>query len=230
MLTTHELTIESKVQQLIKNFEKCLNINARWMPFNQRKQLNFHQKTIQLRMRYGSASNAIKDDDFLYHLHETLKAWGMARYKGNLSPFPEFVKELRSKIDPIAAFDGLRIDDPQLEIQKISSELWQLMNSLEINEKKSKLVVCSKTLHHILPELVVPIDGVYTGAFFGGDYTFQYHPGDFFLFAMDNFATIAKETNPAQFAGKGWNTCRTKIIDNAIIGYMVAPHHNISLE
>ena len=184
-----------------------------------------------MRIRCGSVSNAINNDDFLYRLYRTLKAWGMVRYSHNVSPFPEFVKALRAKIDQIATFEGLKIDDPQLDIQKISSELIQLINSLEITRNKSKLVACSKTLHHILPELIVPIDRTYTGTFFGGsDYTFQHNQDDFFIFVMDNFATIAKDTNPVQFAGKGWNTCQTKIIDNAIIGYMIAPSHNISLE
>ena len=216
-------TIDSKVQDLIKNFDKYLGIFTKRPPFNKPEQLDFHRRTISLRISDGSAANAINDDSFLEILYQTLYAWNIGKRGSHLSPFPDFKKELQSKTNLIAFLDGLRIDSPQLDLQELSSYLWQLMDSLEINQNYTKLVACSKTLHHILPDLVVPIDRAYTGTFFERyENAFQNSQKNFLSLAMENFATIARATNPAQFIGKGWNTCQTKIIDNAIVGYIMA--------
>ncbi len=37
--------------------------------------------------------------------------------------------------------------------------------------------------------------------------------------AFPIFAQIAKETQPTQYVGGGWQTSRTKVIDNAIVAY-----------
>jgi len=229
MLTSNSQTIESKVQDLIDNFKRYLDIYNKWPPFNKHGQLEYHKKTIDLRISAGSATNAIKDDDFLWSLYETLRFWGMESQGAHRASYTKFKEELQTNTDLIATFDGLRIDNPQLDIQKIIKELWPLMNSLQINENKTKLVACSKVLHHILPDLIVPIDRTYTGVFFNRDYVqaFQEYQARTLSIAMENFVIIARAANPAQYVGKGWNTCQTKIIDNAIVGYKVARQHII---
>jgi hypothetical protein len=230
MLSSSGLTVESKVQELIKNFGKYLVINAERGPFNKRGQIDLHRRTIQLRVNAGSAKNAINDNDFTWSLYETLRYWGMDYQKARRAPYPKFKDELQSKVDLISAFDNMRIDNPQLDILKISGELWQIMDTLEINENDVKLVACSKALHHILPDLVVPIDRRYTGAFFRKfESGFQNTEEETFLFAMGNFARIANATNPVRYVGRGWNTCRTKIIDNAIVGYQIAGEYQITI-
>jgi hypothetical protein len=229
MLNPNALTVESRVQELIKNFDKYLEIYAKRGPFGKPGQLDYHRRTIELRRNAGSAINAINNDDFLWSLYETLRFWGMDSQNAHRAPFLKFKDELRLKAALISAFDGMRIDDPQLDIPKKSSDLWQIMNSLEINLNQTKLVACSKILHHILPDFVVPIDRTYTGAFFEKyESAFQNTQDNTFVFAMGNFATIARATNPIRFVGKGWNTCQTKIIDNAIVGLLMARQYNIS--
>jgi hypothetical protein len=229
MVASNTHIIEPNVQELIENFEKCLGIFIKWPAFNKPGQLDFHSRTIKLRRSAGSATNALKNDDFLWSLYETLRAWGMDSQGANRSPYPEFKNELQSKTNLIADLDGLRLDDPQLDIQNISSKLWQIMKSLKINQDNTKLVACSKALHHLLPDLVVPIDRTYTGVFFNKDnYAFQFAQEKFLSLAMDNFAIIARAVNPAKFVvDKGWNTCLTKVIDNAIVGYREAQKRNI---
>jgi hypothetical protein len=48
----------------------------------------------------------------------------------------------------------------------IIEELWQLIDNLGIVENEAKLVSGSKALHHLLPDLVVPMDRAYTQKFF----------------------------------------------------------------
>jgi hypothetical protein len=230
MLNPNALTVESRVQELIKNFDKYLEIYTKRGPFGKPGQLEYHRRTIELRRNAGSIINAINEDDFIWSLYETLRFWGMDSQGAHRAPFSKFKDELRLKANLISSFDGIRIDDPQLDIHKKSSELWQIMKSLKININRTKLVACSKTLHHILPDLVVPIDRAYTGTFFEktSDTAFDNNQENTFIFSMKYFATIARATNPIRFVGKGWNTCQTKIIDNAIVGLLMARQYNIS--
>ncbi|MGB8213555.1 MAG: hypothetical protein WCE68_08355 [Anaerolineales bacterium] len=231
MLVSNASTVELRVQELIKNFDKYIEIYTKRGPFGQPGQLDYHRRTIALRRNAGSATNAINDDDFLWSLYETLRFWGMDSQGAHRAPFPKFKDELRLKATLISAFDEIRIDDQKLDIQEKSSELWQIMNSLEINLNDTKLVACSKILHHILPDLVVPIDRRYTGRFFEktSESAFDNTQENTFIIAMGYFAKIAISTNPIRRVGKGWNTCQTKIIDNAIVGYIRALEYNISV-
>jgi hypothetical protein len=222
MQTTRTQTIHANIRELIENFDKFLRTYDSRPPFQKYGQLEYHQNTISSRIWSVSAANAIGDDLFLRSLYQTLKAWGMGLRGSHLSPYPEFKKALQSKVNHIANLDGLRIDDPQLDLQKLSNDLWQLMESLEIVRNNAKLVACSKTLHHILPDLVVPIDRAYNRKFFGWHGPeFQYKQKQFLFLAIKSFATIARATNPEQYVGKRWNTSQTKVLDNAIVGYMI---------
>jgi len=229
MQTTRTQVIQGNVKHLIENFDKYLGIYTLRPPFKKPEQLDFHRRTISLRISNGSAANAINDDAFVSILYQTLRAWGIGLRGSNLSPYSEFKEALQAKVNQIANLDGLRLDDRQLDLQRLSNDLWQLMDSLEIVQNLAKLVACSKTLHHILPDLVVPIDREYTRKFFrwhGPE--FQYGQEKFLFLAIKNFANIARATNPEQFVGKKWDTCQTKVIDNAIVGYMMT-HPRIDL-
>jgi hypothetical protein len=69
-----------------------------------------------------------------------------------------------------------------------------------------------------LPELVFPIDREYIKTFFGwGNPKFQNHPEACFVFASQKVAELAREVDPQ--IGAGWNSCRSKVRDNAIVGF-----------
>lgn len=222
MQTTRTQKIQTVVKELIENFDWFLRTYDSRAPFQKYGQLEYHQNTILRRIRLASAAEAIGNDLFLRSLYQTLKVWGIGLRGSHLAPYSEFKKALQAKANPISNLDGLRIDDIRLDTRKLSNDLWQLVNSLEIVENNAKLVACSKALHHILPDLVVPIDRAYTRKFFGWHGPeFQYKQQQFLALAIDNFATIARATNPEQYVGKRWNTSQTKVLDNAIVGYMM---------
>lgn len=229
MENTRADNLRKDIADLIENFNIYLNKFTSRPPFQKPGQFDFHKKTISIRMQEESASAAIKNDQFLWSLYQTIQAWGIGKRGSNLFPFSKFTEALLSRINEIEMLDGLKIDDPLLDLQRFPRDLWYLMDSLEIIDNNTKLVACSKTLHHILPDLIVPIDREYTRKFFGWyGPEFQYGQRKFLFLALENFASIAKAVNPEQFVGKGWNTSRSKIIDNAIVGFMmVHPRENL---
>jgi hypothetical protein len=204
---------------LIREFPRYLEVFARNPPFRRRGQLEYHAETIQRGRELGSASKAIYDDQFLDALYRTLQAWGIGIRASKLKSFNEFVAALRAKRSEIFALENKAIDDPQLNVNETGQQLWRLIDSLDIVGNNTRIVAGSKALHHLLPELMVPIDRAYTQRFFCWQSpTFQYEQRAVFEQAFAAFAEIARRTNPGQYVNSGWHSSRTKVIDNAIVG------------
>jgi hypothetical protein len=85
-----------------------------------------------------------------------------------------------------------------------------------------KVVSGAKMLHHLLPELVFPIDREYTQTFFGwSNPEFQNHPEQCFKFVFHRIAEVAQAVRPASYVKKAWNSSRSKVLDNALVGYCI---------
>lgn len=215
-MSQNDTTILKTLVECFPIFLKAFKENC---PFQKYGQFEYHNNTIRIRRTHDSVSEALKDDSFLKSLYSTLEAWGLGTRASNLKEFPKFVASLRSKEKQLSDLDNILIDDKDLNVSSIMKKLLNLIFSLDIVDNKAKLVSSTKTLHHILPDLVVPIDRAYTQSFFGWQNPeFQYNQKDCFEKAFKAFVWVARQTNPEQYVGEGWNTSRTKVIDNAIIG------------
>ncbi len=134
---------------------------------------------------------------------------------------------MRNQTKEIAAIESVLIDHADAST---GDRLWRIIRSLDIvlgrrtlKPTQSKLVGGSKALHHILPELMPPIDRMYTAPFLLRiqPYHFQNpnQEAETFRVAFESFSAIAEAANPVQYVGRHeWNTSRTKVIDNAIVG------------
>jgi hypothetical protein len=204
---------------LVNNFPEWLAYFEHRGPFTRTGQLEHHIKTIQRRYELGSAVKACSDELFLKSLYETLRAWGIGVRRSRLKPFDEFAAVFAGQQQRISYFETILLDDPQLDILETSDALWALLSQLSIAENDATLVPVTKALHHALPELVVPIDRAYTQLFFGWQNPqFQYSQRQCFAEAFNVFAQVARVVKPSQYVGKGWNSSRTKVIDNAVVG------------
>jgi hypothetical protein len=207
------------VSLLVGGFSTFLATYDRDCPFKRHGQLQYHVETIRSRRRLGSVKAALADEDFQRSLYRTLQAWGIGSRASNLRPFPEFVAALQSNAKTIEDLDGIAIDHPDLDANAVGATLARLAQSLEIVDNKARIVPGSKALHHLLPELVVPIDREYTQRFFEwANPTLQNFPERCFREAFTGFVEIARRADPAQYVGGGWYTSRSKVIDNAIVG------------
>jgi hypothetical protein len=106
----------------------------------------------------------------------------------------------------------------------VIGEVWKLIERLRVSVAEARIVANSKLLHHILPDLVPPIDREYTFRFFyerttlttiGEGLAFR----EMFLrlLRIGHRNKQAIETAPRA----GWNTSASKIVDNAIVGYVI---------
>jgi hypothetical protein len=72
----------------------------------------------------------------------------------------------------VAELEDLRIDGPSIDVERAGHRIWLIVGDLDIVRYKSepvkrKVVSGTKALHHLLPNLVFPMDNEYTATFFG---------------------------------------------------------------
>jgi len=233
--------MNQRVSELIEDFDGCCDAFDRANLFTG-PSAYFHSKTLTLLRQHRSASDAVLNNSFIESLYATLTAWGMHRMgPGNakLVNFPllvESLKELHQPIKQASSFTLLGLNPGELE--HVSERVWVLISDLKIGQGLTKIVAGSKALHHVLPELIPPIDREYTIRFFfhnknlsqGGQTAFREIYPHFYRIAME----CSKKIEPR--IGLGMNTSTTKVIDNAIVGYVLtrfkteAPPSDMSLE
>jgi hypothetical protein len=194
----------------------------------------FHEKTItRLSFFDGRAEQACDDPEFIEMLYATLACWGMHRMGNPANHMIEFgdfkeviiglgksIQELQSiRIDEIA--NGYDIEDIAL-VDTIAEKVWAIISTLRIANNEARLVAGTKVLHHLLPELVPPIDRTYSLKMFYGN-THLHDEQRVFKQLFLCYYIIARECkrNIGKIlaeSGHKMNTSFTKVIDNAIVG------------
>lgn len=168
-------TVKKATNILIESFPKWLSYFESDGPFRSYGQLEYHRETIDRRRELGSASAAVTDERFQRSLYNTLRAWGIGARRSRLKPFDAFAEIFARQGEAVAELESAILDDPQLDVIATEEVVWRLQSQLTIVENDATLVPVTKTLHHVLPDLVVPIDRAYTQTFFGWQNSrFQY--------------------------------------------------------
>jgi hypothetical protein len=205
---------------LIASFPTFLGAFDAYCPFTHYGQLKHHVETIRLRRVLGSAKAAVNDPAFQRSLYRTLEVWGRGSRASRLRDFPELTAALRAEAAAIEDLDGLAIDEPGLDAETVGDRLGRLAQALDIGGDEARIVPGSTALHHLLPDLVVPIDNEHTRRLFQWPrQALRNSPGRCFREAFAAFARIARAADPAQYVGARWYTSRTKVIDNAVVGF-----------
>lgn len=125
----------------------------------------------------------------------------------------------------VRALEPFRIDHLGGEANGVARSIWRAICQLEIVSTGGQTCPQQGSERHkdtpsTLPEIVFPIDREYTKTFFGwGNSEFQNHPEACFVFAFQRLADLAREVDPLKYVGAGWNSCRSKVLDNAIVGF-----------
>lgn len=109
------------------------------------------------------------------------------------------------------------------ESNEAAALVWDVIARIKVSTSRTQIVAGSKFLHHVLPDLVPPIDRQYTFNFFTGQ---KMVPSDRAAF-QDWFPRLAdiggrcREPIRDAIARRGFMaTGEAKVIDNAIMGFM----------
>ena len=149
--------------ELEQNYQYYLNL------FYSRKldfipPIYFHEKTLQYCKKHFLSGRHIEN------IYATLVAWGMHRAGSRGAKMPAFKDFMKSVMRNKACLERLvnyRIEDmSQQELEDVLPCLTRICFDIQASTTRKRLVSSSKTLAHILPNLVCPIDNYYTLTFF----------------------------------------------------------------
>jgi hypothetical protein len=183
--------------------------------------LYFHHRALETRRSPASLQH-------LEYVYATLASWGMHRMGAGGSKMRTF-DAFRASVEPLT--------DKILKAQSfaptaMNEDAWatlkQIFSGLRIMASATSLVGNSKVMHHMLPNIVPPIDREYTLRYLCGNTTIANDIEKEWRTMRDVISGffIPVAANPAFAvkaavwiaAKKPWDTTAMKVIDNLLIG------------
>ena len=109
------------------------------------------------------------------------------------------------------------------DVRPLTDAVWALLESLAVSTRQSQLVAGTKALHHLLPDLIPPIDRAYTLRCLLGATTITKTGERQFRAVFPQLVGIAQaRRGPIEAAvGRGFHTGVAKTVDTAVIGYTI---------
>jgi hypothetical protein len=217
-----------RVDDLICLMPECIDV------FNKAKlftgpSLYFHFKTLEILRSHASAHETLHDEMFFDRLYATLTAWGMHRMGKTftkLRDVEEIENSFREQESHIREIEKFKIDELSIDdVGPISRKIWSIVDELKVGVGRTKLIANTKALHHLLPDLVPPIDRQYTLQFFYNNTNINRNEWEMFIemYSMFHKISLTRKHDIHRWVSEriGMNTSPTKVIDNAIVGFVI---------
>ena len=187
-----------------------------------------HRKTLAIRAQHGDVTSLLEDDAFFDALYATLTAWGLHRMgPGNtrlreLGQIRDSIRSQATLLEELAPLDitAIGVADRSMVVEKV----WSVLSALRVSVAAAQIVANSKALHQLLPMLVPPIDREYTYRFFCGRTMLSIQERAAFSEVFTRLLSVAAECSSVigTLLGESWNTSPAKVVDNAVVGYLIA--------
>jgi hypothetical protein len=192
--------------------------------------LYFHVQAIARRRRASSIDQLFEDDRFWEYVYAVLPAWGMHRMGAQAAKVGEFhamVDSFDAQRDALAELFEQRLTLVESgDRSDLAESIWNVIANLSVSTSRTRIVAGSKALHHVLPDLVAPIDRQYTFRFFTGQKSIAHGDRAAFLewfpLLCEVAARCARQIEEALQREGFMATGEAKVVDNAIIGFMQA--------
>jgi hypothetical protein len=188
--------------------------------------LSYYLKIIKAQRSVKNINQLIKDNDFIKTIYETLKLWNMNQRGAVLEEYQIVKESILGCEEYLNEIYSIQLNTISVkELANLKDTLFLLFRDLKIMKSKRRIVGVSKTMHFLLPDLIMPVDGKYTmEAVFGFNKLSKTATAEFddMFYILRKFHEIACkfELNLNDCNQIGWNTSVPKLIDNAIIGMM----------
>lgn len=151
---------EEKISEAYKKFREWQkNEKSGWKG----PSLYFHQKTIEYiknkkKERNFSYSSLLNNTKFLEYLYATLATWGLHRMGGvHIKDFKDFKNEVKKIISGLEEIKDITLKDRK-KIKEHEDTIKKIFTTPKITSAETILVSNSKLLHHLHPDLFMPID------------------------------------------------------------------------
>lgn len=170
-----------------------------------------------------SSDVAAPTEEYIRLLYDTLVYWKMNSRGAKLSPYERFKQSIIRNWQMILDLRGHSLcGSSDKEFEELLKKLRELFDSLELTASgKPKLVTFSKTLHFMLPDLVVPMDNTYTLPFLFRSSQVDLRSFDPFEAALREFRSFSMaHPELTAYLDRASNPNIPKILDNIIIGWI----------
>jgi hypothetical protein len=213
---------ESKFSDLLKNYRKFIPYLHGIHEGFGGPSVYFHQRALlECRRNFLSETHL----EFIY---ATLASWGMHRMGPTTTKmvnFDIFQNAIVNRKPQLQQLKDIRLADMSSNSEELFKEIEDLCFSLKVSTSNSRIVGNSKTLAHILPDLVPPIDRQYTIRFFANSLS-NFQDGNeerlFFNHILKRnyqLISIIKQDHAIKI-DTIFNTSYPKVIDNLIMAYI----------
>lgn len=222
VLSGWKIRFDDKVREILANAEKYHDAYYKAETFRG-PSLYFHERALAT--RYDPASLP-----HLEYVYATLASWGMHRMGRGGSKMRSFevlsqsVEALKGRIAEAQTFDFREMSEIKWAILK------EIFSGVKVMASGTTLVGNSKVMHHMLPNVIPPIDREYTLWFLVGNTKVKNDLEIEWILMKeiisDFFIPVASDT---AFFGKAeqwmrrrtdypWDTSVLKVVDNLVIG------------
>lgn len=184
-----------------------------------RKIINYHRDA-------NNIHQLVHDNDFKQQIVDTLKAWHMNQRGAILEQFNVISESIEDCEEYIIELYDYKLSEMDISaLYKIKDILFLLFRDLKVMKSKRRIVGNSKTMHFLLPNLVMPIDGNYTMPVIYGRNKLSTTISDefddlFYIMRVFHEISLTHKLKLSDYDTSRWNTSIPKIIDNAIIGLL----------
>jgi len=162
-----------------------------------------------------NVSSFLASDTCIEIIYATLVSWDMNSRGAKLKDYVDFKSALQGNTAAFQTVEAAAAAFTWTSRGGVVQSISALYNPLALMKTSGKLVSNAKCLHYIFPDLCLPMDRTNTlQKLYGNTYESAARFLDVLEFGYDVLAGIQ---NPQQYAHGSWNTCPTKLVDNAII-------------
>lgn len=177
--------------------------------------LHFYHRIMELRHQQPEVSRFLHDPTCVEILYATLVAWDMNSRGAKMKAYRDFAENLQANTSGFQAVEVASAGFSWTSRAAVVGSLSRLYDSLHLMQTNGKLVSNSKCLHFIFPSLCPPMDRTNTLQKLYGNIN---ESKSKFLEVLDfSYDVLSGIPNPRQYLDDTWNTCETKLVDNAII-------------
>jgi len=195
-----------------------------------------HVETMKLSRSVKDRRRLVRNPDFASSLYDTLVAWGMNARGAILKKRLQFRTRLAALGDckELQELQARTIFDLQEgEVDTTANSIWRLVLRLDPVETHSVIVSGTKALHHVLPDIVPPVDREYALKLLrrsipaGNDRPSQRRRElrafrtvfrGFYQVAHRRRSHIEDVVKAEAHCSRTFHTSALKVIDNAVVG------------
>ncbi len=184
---------------------------------------------LDLIRRHNSANDyerLLTQSDYVDLAYRTLNDWNMNQRGARLVSLADFKNSILSHAKELSEMRYYRLEllDSWAATDALS-KLKPLFFDLKVMQTQGRIVGVSKTLHFLLPNLVMPVDrrNILDLLYLGAPYSSN--PEKEFRYFGEIFEEYRQLCNKlllckADVDDSGWNTSIPKMIDNALIAFL----------